>query len=375
MDLNQRGRILILTAGFGEGHNAAARNLAAALTVRGVEVRVEDVFALAYGPANSVAQEGYKMVINRLPGVWQWAFAALDRSSVVSGGIGIFGRAGRKLTELIQTWKPTAVVTTYPGYNHLLDFLVRRGKLQRSQPTFTVVTDSITINSVWYRCHSDWFLLTNEQTESVMVNAGVPKEKLKVTGFPVPEFFARQADQKSPPSEGERWRVLYMINSGRQFAPEICRRLLALPEIELTVTAGRDAALKKRLEREFVGLDRRVKVLGWEPEIPSIMARSHVLISKAGGATVQEALAAATPMIVTQVVPGQEEGNAMLIEQTGAGCLALTPAAIEAAVRQMVTDGGRQWESWYQAARQTGRPNASVVAADSIAEVCGVQAL
>ena len=39
----------------------------------------------------------------------------------------------------------------------------------------------------------------------------------------------------------------------------------------------------------------------------------HLVISKAGGATVQEAIAARCPMIVNQVIPGQEEGNARLI--------------------------------------------------------------
>ena len=42
---------LILTAAFGEGHNAAARNLAAALGEKGVAVEVHDLFAEAYGPA------------------------------------------------------------------------------------------------------------------------------------------------------------------------------------------------------------------------------------------------------------------------------------------------------------------------------------
>jgi len=35
--------VLVLTAAFGEGHNAAARNLAAALREAGVEVEVHDI--------------------------------------------------------------------------------------------------------------------------------------------------------------------------------------------------------------------------------------------------------------------------------------------------------------------------------------------
>ena len=58
--------VLILTSAFGEGHNAAARNLATALRTldpdRPVEVR--DLFAEAYGGFYKVAQKGYFLFIN-----------------------------------------------------------------------------------------------------------------------------------------------------------------------------------------------------------------------------------------------------------------------------------------------------------------------
>ena len=61
----------------------------------------------------------------------------------------------------------------------------------------------------------------------------------------------------------------------------------------------------------------RASHLGWTNQMPELMMSHHLVISKAGGATVQEAIAARCPMIVNQVIPGQEEGNAELIEETG----------------------------------------------------------
>jgi processive 1,2-diacylglycerol beta-glucosyltransferase len=52
----------------------------------------------------------------------------------------------------------------------------------------------------------------------------------------------------------------------------------------------------------------------------------HVVISKAGGATTREAIAARCPMLVSQIVPGQEEGNYELLRRHGVGALAETPA-------------------------------------------------
>ncbi len=40
-----------------------------------------------------------------------------------------------------------------------------------------VVTDSITVNAIWYRCSADYFLVANEQTAQVMRTAGVDRGK------------------------------------------------------------------------------------------------------------------------------------------------------------------------------------------------------
>jgi len=51
-------KVLILTAGFGEGHNAAARNLRDALELVSDDVKVEvlDLFESCYGSFNTVAK-------------------------------------------------------------------------------------------------------------------------------------------------------------------------------------------------------------------------------------------------------------------------------------------------------------------------------
>jgi processive 1,2-diacylglycerol beta-glucosyltransferase len=73
------------------------------------------------------------------------------------------------------------------------------------------------------------------------------------------------------------------------------------------------------------------------------------VISKAGGATTQEAIAARCPMIVNQIVPGQEEGNYELLRRTGAGALATTPAAVIQSLRQAFADRGAVWLQWRNA--------------------------
>jgi processive 1,2-diacylglycerol beta-glucosyltransferase len=86
-------------------------------------------------------------------------------------------------------------------------------------------------------------------------------------------------------------------------------------------------------------------------------------VSKAGGATTQEAIAALCPMIVNQVVPGQEEGNYELLRRHGAGALAETPEAVLQTLRQAFADRGAGCRKWRAALQPLARPDAAATIA------------
>lgn len=345
---------LILTAAFGEGHNAAARNLEAALREKGVSVEVHDIFAEAYGRANALVRELYLLVINHVPLLWSAVFFVLDKTSVAGGGIGVFGRAARLLEKTILRTKPDVIVSTYPGYGHLLD-VIRKQNGSGDARVVTIVTDSLTVNSVWFHCGSDFFLVPNEATAEAMSTAGVPPGKVRVTGFPVPLVFS----EPEPPRPGPPFEVLFMVNSAHHLAADVVAALLEIDGIHLTVTVGRDDALGRSLAQTAKAAGKEIEIHGWTPKVPTLIRRSHLLISKAGGATVQEALAARTPMIITQIIPGQEEGNARLLIESGAGELATSPADIAGAVRRMFIDDGRLYSERHAATGPLSHPDAA----------------
>src|SRR6476646_5493920 len=100
-----------------------------------------------------------------------------------------------------------------------------------------------------------------------------------------------------------------------------------------------------------------------------MLHESHLLIGKAGGATVQEAIAAACPMIINHVVSGQEEGNAQLIVQTNSGAIALSANATIAEIQRAFTDGARQWQIWKDNIARMSRPRASLDIAEFLTKI------
>ena len=354
-------KILILTAGFGEGHNAAARGIREGLlhvALAEADVEPHDLFAETYGTLNDWARKGYLEMINRAPRTWSAFYNWLDRKKNYDGDFKLLFALKRKLNQLLERAQPEVIVSVYPAYAHLLNEIMGDSGSDVCKRV-VVITDSITINKIWYRCPADYFLVANEQTASVLRTGGVENQKIKTLGFPVnPKFAALNCTPKPEPDPNPK--VLYMINAGKRIAPEIVQRVVALPNVNLTVTVGRDEKLRRVLEGVRATSSRSFEIIGWTDDMPHLMHSSHLLIGKAGGATVQETIAAGSPMIINQVVPGQEEGNARLIVETGCGVVATSPEAVAAAVERAFADDEKLWREWFANIRQLGRPTASL---------------
>jgi processive 1,2-diacylglycerol beta-glucosyltransferase len=355
-------KILIFTAGFGEGHNTAARNIRDALELVAsdeVSVQVVDLFDRCYGKLNEFLRKAYIAAINRTPRVWGKIYNVIDGTQFVESNLVMLAKMKRSMIDLLSQIEPDAVVSTYPLYNYIIDEVYPEGE-PRPFPQITVVTDSITVNSVWYRCATDYFIVANEDTAAVLRAGGVTDDRIRIFGFPVTHRFAEMTDRRSETGNNEPHRVLYMINSGKKEAPALVRRLARRSDIRLTVTVGRDIALRRAIEAEVKSPAHPVDILGWTTKMPELLTSHHVIITKAGGATVQEAIAARTPVIISQVVPGQEEGNARLIVENDCGRLAPDPDSIVEALDDAFANGSGELHRWVDNISRLSKPDASL---------------
>jgi processive 1,2-diacylglycerol beta-glucosyltransferase len=352
-----KNRILILTAGFGEGHNSAARGVRdglARVAPGQVESELRDLFPEAYGPLNEIIRRTYLAVINRWPGSWGYVYRWLDGITNFDERFQRFSRLKEHFTRVVERFQPHVIVSTFPPYPYLLRQIFGADGHCKS---VVVITDSITVNAIWYQCDADYFLAPNEQSAAVLRAAGVAPEKIKTFGFPVsPKFADLTQDRPLPPSNSGR-RVLYTIHAATRRAPELVRRLAGLG-VDLTVTIGRADKLRPEIE-EAAG-DSKTEILGWTDELPRMLHESHLLIGKAGGATVQETIAAGCPMIINHVVAGQEEGNARLIVETNSGVIARSPREVIAQVQRAFANDAKQWRAWAANISRLSRPRASL---------------
>jgi processive 1,2-diacylglycerol beta-glucosyltransferase len=345
-------RILILTAGFGEGHNTAARCAGEALAALApqVKTKVIDPIALACPKLTAVTREAYLGIINHIPLLWKAVYEMADRSagdSLVSPGL---RAACTRLAAEVADFKPDLVITTYPVYVGFWEHLYPEGS-PAPCPLVTVVTDSITVNSIWTRGRSDFWCVTDEGTAGRVRDLGVDASCIRVTGFPVSPRLAEFQREKAAPASHEPFRLLWFPIASKRHTATWLRALAALPSPPVwncTVVLGKHKDnLRPMIEAAMATkkLPPGTEIIGWTDQIPRLLNEHHAVLGKAGGATVHEARTAARPMGIHYMVPGQEEGNALLLENENGGRLLGGPDELAALWAEWTRDGFAGWKS------------------------------
>jgi len=316
-----RPDLVIVHTPVGGGHKAAALAVAEAARARGLSVVVLDTFehaprllGQAYLGAHLTAQGG-------IPALYGTAYASTNRRDgalePVRRAVDHVAWAG--VVARVVALQPRAVVATHHLPLVVLGRARRKGRL--NAPLVGVVTDYGT-HAVWAEKGLDALCVPRGHALSDAARHGFATERLHVTGIPVRPAFDRIAPVRDP-GRDEALRVL-VTSGGFGVGPigSIVRSFEGAADVELTVVCGTAQGLARRVCRIVERRGVRARVLGFEKDMPSRMAEAHLVVGKAGGLTVSEALTAGRPMIVAGLVPGNEGINAELLALSGAGVVA-----------------------------------------------------
>jgi UDP-N-acetylglucosamine:LPS N-acetylglucosamine transferase/predicted metal-dependent phosphoesterase TrpH len=364
-------KILILTAGFGEGEDAAAWNVHAALehvAPSGARVEVLDLLDSCYGRFHDLLRHTFEAAITKAPRLWHGFYQLLGHAQFVEGQIDGLTRLRNTLRDVLLTTQPDVVVSTCPIYSFLVEEIYRDGR-PRDFCLVSLVTDASVSDSPWPRTSSDFFAVANDNAARVLTASGVPEAKVRVFGFPV-QFRARREKAAPLPdlAHGGQPRLLYLINSARKKAPKVLDRMLENPNWHITVCVGRDTELDEMARAKAATAPERMEVIGHSRKLPQLLREHHVVISRAEAGVVQEAIAARCPMIVNKVSSGQEEGNFALLREANAGVMAEKPKDIIDWLERAFKEQGRLLELWRQNLEPLGRPDSALNLAKFILE-------
>src|SRR5882724_9965914 len=101
-------RILILSASFGDGHNAAARSVRDAIQLSGEDAtaQVLDVFEIAAPRLNAVMKKAYQNIVRFAPALWSRVFAVFDNPKLFVPQIRSMRKIRNALLEVLDKTNP-----------------------------------------------------------------------------------------------------------------------------------------------------------------------------------------------------------------------------------------------------------------------------
>ena len=365
--------ILILTADYGYGHRSAANAISEALREAcGEECRVEIANPLDDPRAPIFLREdqhNYNRLVREMPDLYKLGYQVSENR--VAGSLlrstwtlMLFS----VLRDMVLEKQPDVIVCTYLFYQGILDaiFVVERRRI----PLLTVVTDLAAVNRLWFHPAADLCLVPTQTVYDLAVEAGLPPEKVKITGIPVRPELAKGTQDRASIRQTLGWRqdLFTVLAIGSKRVEHLYDSLRVLNHssfpLQLVVVTGGDEELFQRLQETEWHVETHL--YNFVAELGIFMRAADCILSKAGGLTVAEALACGLPLILVDVIPGQETGNANYVVSGNAGELAKDPIEVLEAMCHWLEKGRALCAQQSQNARQLGRPRAAFDVAELI---------
>jgi 1,2-diacylglycerol 3-beta-galactosyltransferase len=363
-------RILILTSSAGFGHISAAR---------AIRIAFDDLYpgrtSILFSnpledktvpPLLGGRQFDYDQVVRAFPKLHEFIYwltnqaipSSAYQSWMATVCYGILGGT-------ISQFKPDAIVLTYFGYHSALNRLF--SKQIKKIPVFTVVTDLANVHRLWFHPVTDFCLVPSVSVQQQALTHHVRNERIRITGIPVNPRLGDKYPSPAALRQELRWetnlKTILVVGSKRvrklrSYIDAINQ--LHLP-IQLVVVSGGDEDLYRYLENKTWNV--KIHLYHFVENITEYIRASDMVISKAGGLIVSEALAGGLPLLLIDALPGQETGNVKFVLEAEAGEFADTPEKAVVILNQWLRKDSVELNLKATNARRVGLPEAAYVVA------------
>lgn len=314
-------KILFALSDTGGGHRSAAIaindavNLLAANADEPVECTMIDILKATDFPLLRDAPTMYNELSTRWLSFYNLAFRLTDGSlQITLLTYLVVWWSGRNLLRAIQEVNPDIIVITHPLTVRIL-CLLRERYPEIACPLFTVITDLVSLHTSWLYPKIDHYLIPTNEAAAIAKRRGVPTDRIQRTGFPVnPKFTHYERSQaetrRALGIDLDRTTVLITgggVGSGRMMKDLVLRLEETFPEVQFLVVTAKNRALYDELQQ--AKQHAHTHIYGFVTNMEELMAASEVVVTKAGPGTIMEALVMRRPVLVTEAVGLQEQGN------------------------------------------------------------------
>lgn len=184
-----------------------------------------------------------------------------------------------------------------------------------------------------------------EEVKESLVSWGIKAPSILVTGIPISPKFEVDKDREQIISKLglnpvlPTFLVMGGVYGGLKSTKRICKTLSdSLVPVQSIIVCGNNKKLYHSLGEIIEHSLNPMVRLGYVNNVEELMSVANLIITKAGGLTVSEALTKRLPLVIYQAIPGQEEENAHFVQRRGAGQVAGTEGELVGILKRLLSN-------------------------------------
>lgn len=315
-------KILIISSTYtGHGHMSITTSLEEQFNKLGdVEVSVVDGFTLA-GRVGVKVSKMYGPMTHYSKELWELIFILSQKRNSTFIDL-VSDLIEDSFLQIYKIVKPDLIISVHANFVTSILNIINKNNI--IIPFVTVIADIVSISSLWVDKRCDLIICPSIESAAYCKKLNVPEEKLLITGFPVRErFTTKQVSEEEPVQCKYNPPLNCLIMSGGEGVGnmrKIANVLLSKFNFKVTVIAGRNKLLKKRLETSLgEKYGDRLDILGFVDNVQDYMIASDIVLLRGSPNSIMEAVNCYVPVLVTGALPGQEEGNPSYVSNNNLG--------------------------------------------------------
>lgn len=317
-----------------------------------------------------MVSNGYLGMVKTIPQMYRFLYTRAERATEVGHfRTWIHQFTASNLRDLLIRERPDVVVCTHAFPCGVMAEYKRQ--FPDAPPVVGVVTD-FAVHAYWIHENIEQYAVATPEMRAAMAARGIDYERVHVTGIPIKPGFGLELESHAELCERlalppER-RIVLLMGGGLGIGP-LVTMLDALQEVGEPICAvaiaGKSARGEARVRAHAARMNFPVRVERFVENVDEFMHASDVLITKPGGLTASEALAARLPLLLYKPLPGQEERNTRYLVQHGAALRAKTPRHLAGCVEALLRSSSKR-EKMRESMAKLAKPNAAREIADIV---------
>jgi processive 1,2-diacylglycerol beta-glucosyltransferase len=363
--------VLLFSVSIGAGHDLAAKALVQEINRRYPECRTQivDTFKYINPVLNKVITGSYMETLKFNPKIWGYLYEQAEQGDTLVDLNQILSKmVSQKMKKLLTEFKPEIIVCTHAFPLGILSILKADGEV--NVPLIGVVTD-YTIHPFWIHNHVDKYVVPCSDLALRMTAYGVDADKILPAGIPLRTQFIKKIDQQ----EARRSlkledKTTFLVMGGGLGLGEIEKIITELGnadiDIQIVSVTGKNERLRTRLS--LISARNTIIVFGFVDNMAEVMAACDYIVTKPGGLTTAESLAAGLPMIIFDPLPGQEDRNTEFLLNSGVAVKISKVGNIAAQIKQLMGNQKRNRQIREMAA-ELAKPMAAVTLVNYMEEL------